>query len=313
MNASEEDEVIFCNNPSECLANIVSKWQCRDDKESENPLNAITLFVSQLEPIENIQAWIDNGAQIERISINRDGFIDLVDLETKLKKCPSSSGKLVGFFPGVSRLTGILSDDMATTILLHQYNVLSIWDYSAFASSAPMNVNPALPGSPKDALFFDCNKMIGGLQASSVLIVKKSFVSNFRVNKNEIVNKVSVIRCGLVAQLKETLSTHIMTRHEKICKQMLSHVRNIPEIIMLNSTSSTARRISTVAFLIKHPRGIFLHHRFVVSILNDVFGIQSSANNLLHETLGINDQLKAEYENLLSDGSNESLSPGFVR
>jgi hypothetical protein len=53
-----------------------------------------------------------------------EGFIDLDDLEKQLAKYTDSKLKLIGLFPGVSRLTGILSDDVATTILLHQ--VLSI-------------------------------------------------------------------------------------------------------------------------------------------------------------------------------------------
>lgn len=96
---------------------------------------------------------------------------------------------------------------------------------------------------------------------------------------------------------------------------MLSHIRTIPEIALLGPTSTTAKRIPTMCFLIRHPRGAFLHHRFVVAVLNDVFGIQSSAQSLLDSSLGLSNQLIAEYEKLLNDDSLnvENLRPGFTR
>lgn len=96
---------------------------------------------------------------------------------------------------------------------------------------------------------------------------------------------------------------------------MLSHIRTIPEIVLLGPTSTTAKRIPTMCFLVKHPRGAFLHHRFVVAILNDVFGIQSTADSLMDSTLGISNQLIVEYEKLLSvdDMNVENLRPGFIR
>lgn len=96
---------------------------------------------------------------------------------------------------------------------------------------------------------------------------------------------------------------------------MLSHLRTIPEIALLGPTSTTAKRIPTMCFLVKHPRGAFLHHRFVVAVLNDVFGIQSSAENLIDSTLGISNQLVVEYEKFFNnDTANvEHLLPGFIR
>lgn len=155
--------------------------------------------------------------------------------------------------------------------------------------------------------------MIGGVQASAVLIIKKSLIENVPSLQLEKVDTVSIVRCGLVTQLKEALGTHIMTRHEKICKQILSHIRTIPEIMLLSPTGTTARRIPTLTFMIKHPRGAFLHHRFVVAVLNDVFGIQTTANNLIHEALGISSQLQVEYEKILSEECIENIRPGFVR
>lgn len=96
---------------------------------------------------------------------------------------------------------------------------------------------------------------------------------------------------------------------------MLSHIRTIPEIVLLGPTSTTVKRIPTMCFLVRHPRGAFLHHRFVVAVLNDVFGIQATADNLLDSTMGISSHLAVEYEKLLSDESIniENLRPGFIR
>lgn len=98
-------------------------------------------------------------------------------------------------------------------------------------------------------------------------------------------------------------------------RQILSHIRTIPEIMLLSPTSTTAKRIPILCFLVKHPRGAFLHHRFVVAVLNDVFGIQSSADNLIDSTLGISNQLVVDYEKLLNDDSinAEHLRPGYIR
>lgn len=138
VNATPDDEIIFCNNPADRLAHLFTT-QCINNSESNNDSSStstaltmsdtinrqqrrlnVVLFVSSLEPENNIKSWIDAGAQVERISKNRDGFLDLQALETRLGKYTETNCKLIGLFSGCSRLTGILSDDIATTILLHQ-------------------------------------------------------------------------------------------------------------------------------------------------------------------------------------------------
>lgn len=112
-----------------------------------------------------MRPWLDLGAQIERIAKTHEGYLDLVDLEKRLTMHVSGQRPLIGLFAGASRLTGILADDVATTILLHQYGALSIWDYSPAAPCSTINTNPQLPGATKDAVFFCANKFIGGVQA----------------------------------------------------------------------------------------------------------------------------------------------------
>lgn len=113
---------------------------------------------------DNVQYYIFSF-QIVKVAKNREGFLDLVDLEKKLSSHMNSQKHLVGFFSAASRLTGILTDDVATTILLHQYGALAIWDYSMVAPYSEVNMNPQLPGASKDIVYFNVNKFIGGVQA----------------------------------------------------------------------------------------------------------------------------------------------------
>lgn len=132
---------------------------------SPSPADGPILFVSTCEIVQNLQPWIDAGAQIERISKNREGFLNLDDLSKSLAKYQNSGRRLIGLFSAASRLTGILADDVATTILLHQFGAISVWDYSYAAPFAPINTNPPLPGAAKDVVFFTTSKFIGGVQA----------------------------------------------------------------------------------------------------------------------------------------------------
>lgn len=38
--------------------------------------------------------------------------------------------QMIGCFSAASCITGVLADDVATTLLLHQYGALSVWDYT---------------------------------------------------------------------------------------------------------------------------------------------------------------------------------------
>ncbi len=66
--------------------------------------------------------------------------------------------------------------------------------------------------------------------------------------------------------------------------------------------------------------GYFIHHSFVVALLNDLFGIQCRggcmcAGPYAQTLLGINDKLASLYETSLKSKSNlgSALKPGFAR
>lgn len=90
---------------------------------------------------------------------------------------------MIGFFPAASKLTGILADDVATTLLLHQYGAWSFWDFTLVAPTTAVDMNPTFLGMEdamvkKDALFFNCEKFVGGVQGPYVAVVKKDVFKN---------------------------------------------------------------------------------------------------------------------------------------
>lgn len=85
---------------------------------------------------------------------------------------------------------------------------------------------------------------------------------------------------------------------------MLQNIRTIPEIILLGNNSANLKRLSVFSFMVRHPRGTFLHHNFVSAVLNDVFGIQARSGcpcsgEYAQELLGIDQNLADQYENII--------------
>ncbi len=78
-----------------------------------------------------------------------------------------------------------------------------------------------------------------------------------------------------------------------------------------------AERLSIVSFVVRAPSGRHLHHNFVVTLLNDLFGIQarggcSCAGPYGHRLLGIDLERSHEFEHEIAAGC-EGIKPGWVR
>lgn len=86
---------------------------------------------------------------------------------------------MIGCFTAASSVTGIIVDDVACTLLLHQYGALSFWDYNIAAPYVTVDMNPFVHGIEehtvyKDAIYFSGHKFAGGVQTSGILVAKKS-------------------------------------------------------------------------------------------------------------------------------------------
>ena len=72
-----------------------------------------------------------------------------------------------------------------------------------------------------------------------------------------------------------------------------------------------------MSFVVRSPSGRYLHHNYVVALLNDLFGIQSRggcscAGPYGHRLLGIDIERSHEFEREIIGGC-EGIKPGWVR
>jgi hypothetical protein len=126
---------------------------------------------------------------------------------------------------------------------------------------------------------------------------------------------VESIRAGLVFALKEAVGTSLIAaREEHLWRHVLCRWAGTPGIEVLGNHQS--RRLSIVSFRIRHgPR--YLHHNFVVAVLNDLFGIQarggcSCAGPYGHRLLAIGAARSHAFCEEVGHGC-DGVKPGWAR
>ena len=126
---------------------------------------------------------------------------------------------------------------------------------------------------------------------------------------------IESIRAGLVFGLKEAVGADaIREREESFIERALAAWSDVPNLEILGDRR--ARRLSIVSFVVRHGTR-YLHHNYVVALLNDLFGIQSRggcscAGPYGHRLLGIDIETSHAFEREISRGC-EGIKPGWVR
>jgi selenocysteine lyase/cysteine desulfurase len=307
------------------------------------------VFIGPFEHHSNELPWRESIADVVTIREDRDGHIDLEHLAEELARHADRPLR-IGSFSAASNVTGIHSDTRAISVLLHQHGALAFWDYGAAAPYLEMNMTSHRPGPDgdpgtaaldyKDAAFISAHKFIGGPGTPGLLVVRRDLLTNSvptvpgggtvaYVNAIEHVYLddpehreeggtpaiIESIRAGLVFQLKQHVGAEaIRAREEDFIERALQAWTQVPGLEVLGDLR--ARRLSIVSFVVRHA-GRYLHHDFVVALLNDLFGIQSRggcscAGPYGHRLLGIDLETSHEFEREILHGC-EGIKPGWVR
>ncbi len=302
------------------------------------------VFIGPYEHHSNEISWRETIADVIEIPEDADGRIDEAALEERLIEFADRPLK-IGSFSAASNVTGIVSHTFSVTALLHRHGALSFWDAAAAAPYVTFNMNPHREEWPddqtaKDALFLSPHKFVGGPQTPGVLVVKRKLLTNRvpSVPGGGTVSYVSQtghtyitdpshreeggtpaiiesIRAGLVFRLKNAVGQDVIEELEKAVVDTAIRSWSANERIhILGSLTST--RLSIVSFMIRHGAR-YLHHNFVVALLNDLFGIQarggcSCAGPYGHRLLGIDVERSRLFREAINSGC-EGIKPGWVR
>jgi selenocysteine lyase/cysteine desulfurase len=306
------------------------------------------VFIGPFEHHSNELPWRESIADVVPIREDADGHVDLDELEAALVAYRHRP-LLVGSFSAASNVTGILSDTRAISVLLHRHGALSFWDVAAAAPYVEIEMGPRASDPPheddaldyKDAICVSAHKLVGGPGTPGILVARRELFTNrvpsvpgggtvAYVNPTEHVYLddverreeggtpaiVESIRAGLVFQLKEAVGVEaIREREEDFIRRAIARWSAHPRIEVLGNPR--ADRLSIVSFVVRAPDGRYLHHNFVVALMNDLFGIQSRggcscAGPYGHRLLGIDIERSHAFEREIARGC-EGIKPGWVR
>ncbi|MCC9307377.1 aminotransferase class V-fold PLP-dependent enzyme [Kitasatospora sp. RB6PN24] len=345
VGGTDDHLVLFCGSGSTAAVNrlVALLGLAGPASSAEVPAERRpVVFVGPYEHHSNELPWRESAADVVVIREDADGRIDLADLRARLVRHAGRPLK-IGSFSAASNVTGIRSDTDAIAHLLHAHGALSVWDFATAGPYLPIRVGGSAPGrgDHKDAVFLSPHKFVGGPQTPGVLVVRRQLIRNavptapgggtvsyvspadHRYLDDPVAREesgtpaiVESIRAGLVFALKEAVGTELIhTREERAWRAALARWRDNPDIVVLGNVD--VPRLPVVSFLIRHEEQ-FLHHNYVVALLNDLFGIQarggcSCAGPYGHRLLGIGPKRSEAFREQIVEHGFDGLKPGWTR
>ncbi len=314
------------------------------------------VFIGPFEHHSNELPWRETIADVVVIPQDLDGHVDLAALRERLVEYAARPLK-IGSFTGIVSDTDTISALLHEHGALSFWDYAAAGPYVEIAMYAAPRGAPGDPGAEsstprqglsapqatayKDAVFLSPHKFIGGPSTPGVLVVRRELLTNrvpdvvgggtvvfvnpddHRYLADSAAREeagtpaiIESIRAGLVFHLKQSVGVPaIRAAEERLLTRALASWRDEPAIEILGNLD--AERLSIVSFVVKAPSGRYLHHNFVVALLNDLFGIQcrggcSCAGPYGHALLGIDLERSHEFEREIAQGC-EGIKPGWVR
>ncbi len=346
VNGTADDKVIFCGSGATAAINkLIDVLNLRlpadlDQRcclaaslpEEERPV----VFIGPYEHHSNELPWRESIARMELIPLDADGGIDLTALERALVK-HQGRRLLIGSFSAASNVTGIKTDVAAVTALLKRFGALACWDYAAAGPYVRIDMNAV---QPLDAVFLSPHKFVGGPGTPGILIAKRGIFRNRvpamvgggtvsyvtpedhvyiadieRREEGGTPAIVESIRAGLVFSLQQQVGIDLIQAQEQaMADTVMKRLQACANIEVLGSPD--AHRLPIFSLRFWHGERE-LHYGFVVSLLNDLFGIQarggcSCAGPYAHSLLGMDMAFSKRVEAAVTSGAG-LMRPGWVR
>ena len=299
------------------------------------------VFVGPYEHHSNEISWRECFAEVVEIGLTGKGRFDLADLKAKVAD-PRFEGRMkIGSFSAASNVTGLITPVYTVAQIMHEHGALAFFDFAAAAPYMEINIHRDSK-SYFDGIFFSPHKFLGGPGSSGILIIHEriyhknlppsmagggtvEFVNAYMQEYNpdiEVRERAGtpgipqILKAALAMELKERMGAEEIEKREKqLLEAALAHLRSCPDIELI-APMDPEHNLPIISFNIR-TEGSYLHPRFVVKLLNDLFGIQaragcSCAGPYGHRLLHISDEASDRYSRLISKG-NLGLKPGWAR
>ena len=307
--------------------------------ELMTPLERPVVFVGPYEHHSNEVSWRESLAEVVEIGLCDKGLIDLDALRAALKDERFVGRPKIGSFSAASNVTGILSDTRSIARLLHAHGAYAFFDFAASAPYVKIDLRPNKPDG-YDAVFISPHKFVGGIGSPGVLVFNPAlynlsapstagggtvtYVSSHGhdftadIEAREDAGTPAILqkmRAALAFWVKAQIGTEAIERSERdMIKTALERLGKHPKLELLGNV--TVKRLAVVSFMVRSGSQ-YLHPRFVVKLLNDLFGIQSRggcacAGPYGHALLRISDATSSAYRAAVSGGF-EGVKPGWTR
>ncbi len=305
------------------------------------------VFVGPYEHHSNEVSWRQGLATVVEAPLDADGGIDLAALEALLQD-PQYQGRMrIGSFSAASNVTGMISPVHRIAALLHRYNAIACFDFAASAPYVAIDMNPAPDtyegDASLDAVFISAHKFLGGPGSSGILVfneklyheelpptvgaggtvdyvgpTSQDFIRDIEEReKAGTPGVLQILKAGLSFQIKDAIGVAaIEQREHELLNHLFGRWLHQPQIEILGNPDP-ARRIGIVSFNLRDHRGRYLHPKFVTTLLNDLFGIQSRAGCSCagpygHRLLGIDNDTSEQYRKWIRRGYS-GIKPGWCR
>jgi len=302
------------------------------------------VFIGPYEHHANELSWRESLAETVDVRMDCSGRIDLDDLE-RLLKAPEYQGRpRIGSFSAASNVTGIRTDVHEIARLLHRHNALACFDYAAAAPYVDIDMSPSGdPGASLDAVYLSPHKFVGGPGSSGLLafnerlydgtlpptisaggtvtyvgLTEQDYVSDIETRESGgTPGTLQTIKAAMALEVQRRVGAERIDAREKELTSRAIAAWGENEAIEILGNNEPECRLGIVSFNIRCPDGRYLHHGFVATLLNDLFGIQarsgcSCAGPYGHRLLGIGAERSEQYRAAVRAG-HTGIKPGWCR
>ncbi len=342
VNASAEDIMISSNSG---MTGVVNKFQRilglkvyeKHRKfikmaEEDRPI----VFITHMEHHSNQTSWLETLADVEIISPNAEGYVDLNSFAELLKKYKNRKTKYAAI-TSCSNVTGIITPYFEIAEMIHKAGGYCFVDFACSAPYIDINMHPKKEAQYLDAIFFSPHKFLGGPGTAGVLIFNKDLYTNevpdnpgggtvdwtnpWGLHKylDDIEMRedggtpafLQTIKTALCVKVKEEMGTDkIKAREEEQIDLIWDRMKAIAGLHIL--ADNCKDRLGVLSFYIDK-----LHYNLGVRLLNDRFGIQmrggcSCAGTYGHYLLHVDKQTSNAITSAVTHGDMTN-KPGWIR